>query len=305
MQNITTKIKILSGIIVLLLFLIGFSLYSPEQNSTLSETFSFAVSQAETIDRIQFGKIVLERKGEKNWILNQNTPADLETVKELLQILAKIDIKRPVAEAQQAVVAQKIQENGTEVQIFSNGELINQFKIAGEAENSFAISPTGEAFVVYVPSMNIVLHEVFQMSSSDWKDRTIMAVSWLGIKSLAIEYPENPEHSFVLKASEKFYSVEGVQKLDSGMVYNYLQAYQNVRAFMYLDNANLRDSLLSQKPLCRISLSAVSDSDSESVRVWGNKNALLGYMERKQQMIQLQPRSFSRLFVRKKDFEKK
>ncbi|TAE01259.1 MAG: hypothetical protein EAZ97_03485 [Bacteroidetes bacterium] len=299
----TLKIKILSAIIFFQIIAIIFSLQSSDQNSTLNlQNSDFALDAQSEISKFEFGKIVLEKEGEI-WKVNQKYKADFPMVKELTSILQKMSIRKPVAENQISEIKEKIMNKGITVNVFSGENLLKSFKIYGQENQTFGM--IGEQpYLLYSQGFEIVLHQVFQMSELEWKDKNIFSLSWLGVRKIEMNYPKMEENSFKIAFDADSYKVEGVNRLDSVRVDQYLQQIANLRAAWFMENPVLQDSLSKTSPFCQIQIEDLSNEPQKQLDIYENPNGLFGILNKKE-LLMFDKRSLAKLLAKKTDFIKK
>lgn len=302
----TTKIKILIGIIAAEILMLAFSMGSKDSQTSVNSNDSqtFALTDTTGINRIVFGKNVLQQNKQGKWTVNEKYPADAPLMSQLFALLQKIDIKKPVSDNLKAQIVAQIEKEGIEIQLSSGSDVRQSFKIFGKEMECYAMHPEGDVFVLYVPGYNISLKEVFYLTEGDWREKTVIASRFLGVKKVAVTYTTKPQESFVIERDSSFFKILGVSKLDTNMVGNYVDAFKSVRVFSFLDKPSLKDSLQKIAPYCVITIDDIDKERSNSIKVFANKQSLYGIIGKTDELVELEARYFTRFLVRKKDFEK-
>lgn len=302
----SNKIKIWLGIILVEIIAIAFSINTNNKQTSMNDNSlqQFALLDSTGVHRFVFGKNILERNESGTWIVNQKYAADAPLIRQLFQVLAKIEIKKPVSDNLKKEIAEQLQAQGINIQILKEGKAVQSFKMLDRERECIVQKPDGEAYVIYVPGYNISLSEVFKLSEGDWRAKTVISSSFFGIKKIALTYTEKPQESFVIERDSTFFKVQGISKLDSNMVGNYVDAYKNIRVFSFLDNPSIKDSLLKTQPYCIIEVEDIDKSKNNSIKVFTDKKQLFGILGKTNELVELEPRYFTRFFVRKKDFSK-
>ncbi|SFE62618.1 hypothetical protein [Thermoflexibacter ruber] len=302
----SNKIKILLGIILVEIMAIAFSISIQSKQTSLNDNSlqQFAILDSTGVHRFIFGKNTLERNEVGTWIVNQKYTADAPLIRQLFQVLAKIEIKKPVSDNMKKEIAEQFKTQGIDIQILKEGKTVQSFKMLDIERECIVQKPDGEAFVIYVPGYNISLSEVFKLSEGDWRAKTVISSSFFGVKKIALTYTEKPQESFVIERDSTFFKVQGISKLDSNMVGNYVDAYKNIRVFSFLDKPAMKDSLLKTQPYCIIEVEDIDKSKNNSIKVFTDKKQLFGILGKTEELVELEPRYFTRFFVRKKDFAK-
>ncbi len=302
----SNKIKVLIGLILVEVVAIAFAVHSDEKQTSMNDNSlqQFALLDSAGVNRFIFGKNILERNEAGIWIVNQKYAADAPLVRQLFQVLAKVEIKKPISDNLKKEIAAQFQQQGIKIQIFREGQAVQSFKMLDRNRECIVQKPDGEVYVLYVPGYNISLSEVFKLGEGDWRAKTVISSNFLGIKKIALTYAEKPQESFVIERDSIFFKVQGINKLDSNMVGNYVDAYKNIRVFSFLDNPTMKDSLLKTQPYCIIEVEDIDKSKNNSIKVFTNKKQLFGILGKTEELVELEPRYFTRFLVRKKDFAK-
>ncbi len=302
----TNKIKILIGLIALEIIAIAFSFVSKDTQTSVNNTNlqTFALTDTVGVNRLVFGKNVLQQNKAGRWTINEKHLADAPLMRQLFALLQKIDIKKPVSANLKAEIVAQIEKQGIDIQLGSADDLRQSFRIIGKEGECYAMRADGEVFVLYVPGYNISLSEVFYLAEGDWREKTIIASRFAGVKKVSITYTAKPQESFVIQRDSTFFKVEGISKLDTNMVGNYVDAFKSVRVFSFLDKPAIKDSLQKTVPYCVITLEDIDKEKSNSIKVFANKQLLYGILGKTDELVELETRYFTRFLVRKKDFEK-
>jgi hypothetical protein len=302
----SNKIKILLGVILVEIIAIAFSISTQSKQTSMNDNSlqQFALLDSTGVHRFVFGKNTLERNESGTWMVNQKYTADAPLIRQLFQVLAKIEIKKPVSDNLKKEIAEQFQTQGLDIQILKEGKTVQSFKMLDRERECIVQKPDGEAYVLYVPGYNISLSEVFKLSEGDWRAKTVISSSFFGVKKIALTYTDKPQESFVIERDSTFFKVQGINKLDSNMVGNYVDAYKNIRVFSFLDKPAMKDSLLKTQPYCIIEVEDIDKSKNNSIKVFTDKKQLFGILGKTEELVELEPRYFTRFFVRKKDFSK-
>lgn len=302
----SNKIKILLGIILVEIMAIAFSISTQSKQTSLNNNSlqQFALLDSTGVHRFIFGKNTLERNEVGTWIVNQKYTADAPLIRQLFQVLAKIEIKKPVSDNLKKEIGEQFRTQGIDIQILKEGKTVQSFKMLDRERECIVQKSDGEAFVIYVPGYNISLSEVFKLSEGDWRAKTVISSSFFGVKKIALTYTEKPQESFVIERDSTFFKVQGISKLDTNMVGNYVDAYNNIRVFSFLDKPAMKDSLLKTQPYCIIEVEDIDKSKNNSIKVFTDKKQLFGILGKTEELVELEPRYFTRFLVRKKDFAK-
>jgi hypothetical protein len=300
---VTKKIKILLGIIAVLILFIAASLYESPAGGRGEAAMRFALGDTLQIDSIRLGNQLIVRQGAL-WMLNNRYEADAPLVRQLLSVMTRMEVKKEVALPMQDTARAILQTQGWPVQVSRGKHTLLNFRVASFRDETIASDASDQPVsVLHVPGYQIFLHEIFAMPEGELRNKTITSAGWPGIRSISIRYPEKPENNVSLKQSGDFYSVEGIDaNLDSLMLYNYLEAYRNMRVYAYETRSGLADSLQKLQPFCYLSMTDLVEERSISLQIYAGANKLYALSNRHPEVLILEPRYFTRFFVRRKDF---
>lgn len=302
----SNKIRILLGIIIAEIALIGFSMSGNDKYNSLNNNNlqQFALTDSAEVSGFVFGKNKLSKTPSGGWTINEKYPADSPLMHQLFQVLQKIEIKKPVSEQMKKDLADQIGKQGIDIQFLKGNAPFQSFKMLNRGGECYVIRSKQEAYVLYVPGYNISLSEVFSLTEGDWREKTVIATKFLSVKKISLTYPDRPKDSFTILRDSSFFSVEGVTKLDSNMVGNYVDAFKNVRVFSFLDKPSFKDSLQKVTPYCSIVIEGIISEQNNAIKIYTDKKSLFGIVQKTDELVELEPRYFTRFLVRRQDFVK-
>ncbi|MCS7019530.1 MAG: hypothetical protein RMJ87_10585 [Cytophagales bacterium] len=301
----TTKLKILFAIIVLELALIGFWFYKrtsdTSANSSIGENY-FALTDTAGIDRIVLGKNTF-KLSHGEWLLNDRYQADKPLLGELFMLLRKVEVQQLITGKEGEALRNQIDRQGQNVELWRGNQPVLSFRVVGIRGNAYAMaknSPSPAA--LYIPGYSINIYEALTLPEGEWRNKNLVSSGWLGIRNLRIRYSETPDQNIDIRRENEFYKVNGVQNLDSAMLYRYIEAYRGFRVYSFLDNPTMRDSLSRLVPFCQIEIETLNSKSG--LHVYASKSGMYGITQPANELVQLEPRYFARFLVRRKDFER-
>jgi hypothetical protein len=308
------KIKALIALnVVLLLAIFGASAWGSRSRTMMTDNLpNFALQDSAEVTQLVFGNNVFKKQYGKVWTINEKTQADALMMEQMLTILQQIDIKRTLTDKTKAEVKQKIDKEGITVKFFVGEKLQKSFKIIGVENETFAQLADNEIFAIHTPAHKAVLHEILGLDQTAWRNKTLLSTGWNSLQTLSLEYTQKPEQSFKITFDSLlykeqnliFYKVAGVSRIDSVLLFNYVQNLNSVRASRYIENDKIKDSLLQVKPFCIMQLADLSAKNSNTLRLYANSSLLFAFSEKNKEVALLDPRYFAGFLLRKKDFEK-
>lgn len=272
-------------------------------NSTLrGKDTNFAVSDTSNITRIFLADkdnntCNLHRETNGAWLLNGKYPVMNETKDGMLKTLFNITVKMPVAKAARNTVIKLLAAKSVKIEIYQQVYRINLFdKIklfphekctrtyyVGDAtmdnRGTFMLMEGSEnPCIVYIPSFRGFVSARYSALEKDWRDRNVFALKLPDIKSVEVQYSENPAWSFQLtnNNSRNFVlaSVTGAQlaNYDTLKVIQYLGSFRNISFEAFIDdNKAFYDSIAATVPAITVSVTDVKGV-KKTVKLWHKKS---------------------------------
>jgi hypothetical protein len=263
------------------------------------EAMAFALADTVGIDQLVIGQNRILRQGNR-WLLNNRYDADAKMLRQFFQLLPRIEVKKWLSQSPQ------IPSNALEVKCLSGNTEKLGFKFWSDKDETYALLPDGRAASLYVPGYDIILYEIFSFTEGEWRNKTILSTGWSSVQALSVDYPTQTDQSFRLHFDSVFYRVDDVSKLDTALLYNYLEAFREVRVYAYVNRPSLTDSLKTQAPFCVLLVQSVDDAQSNTIRLFpaADPRQMYGLLEKTQEAVLLDARYFTKFLLRKKDFQK-
>lgn len=303
-------------LLIVLVGLIGINILVFTWNSNTSAT-AFDEKLFSIQDTAQIERIVIEGKDFQNeiqkvgqqWMVNGRYKLDEGLRRTLLPVLREIRVRRTVSENQKEEVISLIENSGTKVTIYSQKGVMSTFLSAGDREENltyFMFSDSREPYVVHLPGYESYVAGLFEIPENDWRDRIVMHVLWQSLNELQLIYPNNEEKSFSIKASDQFFSVPGIQNLDSARVFDYLQQVEYILTDKYIEPGEFPeyDSLVKMNPMAILKLESIGD-ELQSISFYPsgeNDRYQLGVTEAGQ-MALFEVKRIAPYFVGKSEFD--
>ena len=245
-----TTIYIVSIVVLLGLNLLLFFNESNKGNSFDDQLFSVADTTAIKSVSIlkEAGEILLEREG-SGWRLNNKYRADVNFQQVLSTILSRVRVQREVG---------KLEGDGT-IKVEMEGEsLVVDFKVGSLGTKTFFIKD-GVGYQVEVPGYRENVGNIFELTEDQWRSRLVFNGSWRTIQSLELT---GQDHSLDIRFNDKFFSVAGVDRIDSTAVINYLNQFQFLQANEMISSGKFPelDSLKNTSPLATLAIDDIASS---------------------------------------------
>ncbi len=301
-KNKKSSLKIIfTAILILLIFVLAYSY--------LSYSFSgqeFGIDKKFEIEKIKMTsqhedkKIVLKKKNNDPWVLNQHYQANKAAVEELIQTLHRIEIKRPVKASDQEKVTGELDTEGIKTSVYIKAYMINlgslKFlpyvrkhqtflvgKDAGDQTSTFMKEPSSEtSYQTFVPGLERGISSLFNTRKELWINPVIIDLEKKDIEAISLYFYKNPEESYVLQKTENdefaFFSYEEPRKPlnfqpDSSKVERFLHSFENIRYESLMNDALEKERMerMIKEPAVELSVNQ-TDGTRIKLTIFERKN---------------------------------
>lgn len=260
------------------------------------------------IDRVVLqsskGKIILNYNGAK-WMVNESYEADRQMIKVLFAALKQIEAKRTVASNLQDSIRKEIIANGIKVSCYEGETLAKEFWSKGNSQNSetyFQLND-GIPYLVTIPGYRVYVASVFEVPTSDWRDKTVFNFNWQNIKSVEVKFPKNEKQNFKASFQNKVFSVENIAQTDTTKLAAFMDAIIQLRAEKILtaEQSHTYDSLLTTSTLEEITVQDVANRNF-SLKIFPfQKGKSFVLAIRNEEVVELNPLAIREVY-KTKDF---
>lgn len=291
------KNLILFAVIVLLVLTNLIFNFLPEGGSKVSfNERMFAVRDTSALNEIKIiknGVSLLLSREDAGWELNGKYAVDEGLKNLLINILQRVNVKRPVKLDFQDSILVEI-----------DGE---SFSVSGNATKTKTyFSKDGQSFEVEIPGYKDYLARIFELNLDQWRNRLVYNGSWRTIQSLKLSYSEDFQSDFEIRFLDKFFAVQGVISLDSSMVVDYLNQFQYLQTNerISLGRFSKYDSLAKTTPVAKLTIESINYSAPEVFTIFPSLNNERFHLVKNktgEMMIFDKPR-ISRILLKKQDF---
>jgi len=276
-------------IIVIVLALTALVLILQNRKGTLKHEWGeFAISDTASVTKIfmadmRNSQVLLTKVTPGNWLLNDTLRARKEGVDLLLKTMANLAVKAPVPKASYNSVIKRLATNSIKVEIYQQKyriDLFNSLRLFPHEKLTrvyYVGNPTPDnmgtfmllegsdvPFVVYEPGFRGFIAARFTSRMNDWRDHAIFKNDPSEIRSLKVEFPLQPEESYLIEKHEpnslEIISLANNQRLktfDTRNVVEMVKRYRDIRFEAVLDAIDPAkvDSIIQTTPLNIITLS--------------------------------------------------
>ncbi|MFT5618386.1 MAG: hypothetical protein ACI85I_001619 [Arenicella sp.] len=300
------KTKLLIAFNLVLLVAIAFSWQTNSAKSNQTETLPLAEIDTANIQQITVGDLVLEADKGK-WKLNSKFMASERRMDFLLSAFGRLDSKRPVSQKEIEQITQLPPNKLTTMEITGADNSKTSFQFANLDNETFLITGNNEAyFNIHIQGIYLNIYDLFSAPITEWREKKILQTSWQTLKSMQVEYAGDSENGFQIAFENNFYSVQGVKKLDSGAVYNYITQYQDFSVLEFLPkSANLEDSLRKTTPLATIKIEDLYEERGGILEIYPSNQQIYGWLKKEDELVLLNPKMLQNFLVPKQAFVRK
>ncbi len=232
-----------------------------------SSSFNDELFLIENIDQIQ--SIVITRENERielvrglnNWQLNNRFEADQNFMQILFSLLNQVKVKRSVGALDHEI-------SGNVLVSLDGEELSFDFATDQLGTRSYFIK-NGVAYQVEVPGYRDNVVNIFQLGEDQWRNRMVFDGSWRTIQNLSLV---SEEKELSIKFNNQFFLVDGVSRIDSSGVVDYLNQFQVFQANEMISEGRFPelDSLKETDPLATLVIEDIQDPNEIIFRIYPN-----------------------------------
>ncbi len=241
----------------------------PEGSRVLREN-AFAYPDTAALQKIFLAdrgdrEILLERQASGRWMVNGRFEARPDAIQTLLETIAQVEAKYPVAKAKYDLVVREIAGEHIKVELYTDGEKPEKIYYVGppttrDRGNFMQLEGTDYPYVVHIPGLDGFLQTRYILDQNTWRERTIFSAKPQAIDSLAVTYTLNPDSSWAIARSGESYRLHtALDRIENRAVnpratLAYLSHWRNLQCDYYLNDSYKRDSVLGTTPICTLSL---------------------------------------------------
>ncbi|MGI9545021.1 MAG: DUF4340 domain-containing protein [Cyclobacteriaceae bacterium] len=213
----------------------------PNLGSQQAEKDLFAIKDPSLVNQIVLSSsedsvILAQEAG--IWQVNGRYPTDVSSLNLLLSVLQQVEVNRPIGRQLRDEWWDRLQDSGTKVSVFSNGELITTFIAGGDPAQSisyFADLDNQAIYQVRLPGYNTYLSEIFEKPENHWRDRRVFTTSWQTLDKISADHLSDPTQSFEILLEGTTYMVPGVNQIDTAKLFNFLDGITYLQLNQYVD----------------------------------------------------------------------
>ena len=258
---------------------------------------SFAVQDTANITKIfmadKFGNsTTLNRSPKNGWLVENYLPATPQMINTLLETIYRIRVKNPVSNRGRNTILKRLASNSVKVEIYQNKyridflgiklflheKLTKTYYVGGATQDNLGthmlLEGADNPFVVDIPGFRGYVASRYTTLGFKWRVHDIFSSRMSKIKSVEIDFIEEPEMSYTInKVGDKF-SLEPKNQpkapiIDSLKMLNYLSSFSdiNFEAFLNEMEKETLDSIKSSTPFHIVTL-VTTDGDTTELKTY-------------------------------------
>jgi hypothetical protein len=241
----------------------------PEGSRVLREN-AFAWEDTARLQRIYLAdlgerEILLERRPGGRWTVNGRFDARPDAVRTLLETVAQVEAKYPVAKAKYDLVVREIAGKHTKVELYTDGDKPVKVYYVGppttkDRGNFMQLEGARYPYVVHIPGLDGFVHTRYILDEDTWRDRAVFEVPPARVERLEVTYTLRPDSSWTLARSGEGYALStslpryAERPVNDRAALAYLGHWRRLHCEYYLNDWPQRDSVLRTAPICTLSV---------------------------------------------------
>ncbi len=242
-------------------------------NTLAGNERNFEFASTDKIDKVFLSNrgtkkyVTLTKQGDKSWIANDTFKVNTAQIDLLFSTLKKMRVKRPVSKEEKDRVVKNMAFNATKVEIYENGKLSKVFYVGGNTQDEmgsyFYMEGGKEPYVCHIPGLNAYLNSRFFTDLVAWRSKSIFSSKEEEIKTIEINWTEQPEKSFTIHNEQKEpmlvlqnKTYKNNEEVNLNKIKSYLKLWENLsfEGFPIDLDAHKIDSIAHTKPILTIRL---------------------------------------------------
>jgi hypothetical protein len=273
---------------VVLLAIIVLILFMTNSGTTFKRAMSnFAVDDTSNVTKIFMADknnntLMLSKTANGTWIVNDKYPAQKFNIDMLLGTLLNIQVRELVSKAAHDNIIRIMAATAVKVEIyqwiyridlsgnfrfFPHEKLTKSYFVGGPTQSNrgtyMLMENSSEPFITYLPGLRGFISSRFMPIEKYWRDYTIFKKTIHEIREVKIEFPADPENSFLVRNNHEK-SVEmtslidnqPVRNSDTLKVMNLLNSFRSVSFETLINDIDSRrkDSIVGSVPFTMITV---------------------------------------------------
>lgn len=294
---------------LMVLLVVAVALYVGNRDSKVAiDPARFQLTDSKGVSKVVFARdstvLTLEFLNSR-WMVNQIHPADRGLVDVLFATLLKAVPKRAITGALGDSIRTAAKSLGVKTLFYMGDQLDKTLWVWGDADREltyFVDDQEDMPYVMTIPGYRVFVGGIFVQNESTWRDKRIFNFNWRNFTALEAQFPNDPQQNFKAAFTDRFFSIEGLNPVDTAVLNDYLDGVSLIRAdeFYTIGTSAKWDSLSQTKPIMQLlvteasghvhtlNLFAIGRGEPRALAQWGNdyvwfdrRNILQLYKKRK------------------------
>lgn len=201
--------------IIVIIFTILF--FQNKKSTIKKELRDFAYEDTASVNKIFLADknnntILLERINSNTWRVNNKFIARNDAIRNLLDIIASVEVKSPVPKSAFETVTKHLATRSVKVEIYANNDKVKTYYVGPATPDNLGtymiLENSSIPFITHKPGFNGYLTVRYFVNEQDWRDVSLFPISINSFYSLNLYYPEQPNSSFtIIRKSAKEYQL--------------------------------------------------------------------------------------------------
>jgi hypothetical protein len=270
-MNFSGNIKL--GFILGLLILVSLALqfWDSKQNKTSWDTDLFVIDNIDQVDRVVItrgGEVMDCRAFSGGFMINNQFLMDENLLTVLAAVFQQVRVRRPLAGDFSEEIKDNIYNTGSQVKVYQGDIIRSSFWAGGDQQkkDSYFIDQEGNVYLVHLPGYTSYVSELFELPMEKWRSRQIFLNSWRSLISFSYQDFKQSDNDFQINYQDPFFSVSGIQRLDSNRIVNYLQDLVTLKA------SALVDTTIQDMPWLELSTTDIDPAKNQTLTLYGDQS---------------------------------
>lgn len=292
---------VIFGIVII----VSIILFFKNQKSTLKkELRDFAYEDTASINKIFLADknnntILLERLSNKNWRVNNKFIARSDAINNLLDAIASVQVKSPVPKSAFETVTKHLATRSVKVEIYAHNKKVKTYYVGPSTPDNLGtymiLEKSSVPFITHKPGFNGYLTVRYFVNEQEWRDVRLFPISINSFYSLNLNYPENPESSYIIiRKSAKEYQLLNhnglpMTKFDTLLAKEIVLSVIKSKVDIWaIDMPQTRiDSLKNASPLAKLTVKTIN-GDKYTLNLYRMPN-IKSYVDNSGKVMQFDP----------------
>jgi hypothetical protein len=256
---------LIGGLLVVNLF---FWLREPSSLRTNYKADLFKVSDTSSIGSIviKSGAAVSKITRSDRWLLNDQYSVDPSMLRILMNVLSQLGVNKPLS----AFDSEEVRNSRAEwITVAITGAESSSFSVYGNPNRTktYLIDQEDQVYEAEIVGYSDYLGGIFELSVDQWRDRRIFNGNWRSIQSITVDYEATETEDLIVRFKDKFFEVEGIAKVDSNALIDYLNEFEYLTANERISTGRfpIYDSLVETVPLATITIEDIYFDGKRSI----------------------------------------